>query len=189
MKKMLLLLLAGSLGLTSSQAQLCNSNRFTEVNFFSREDIGFETGVFAQARNIKNQPEVLRYNIWFPELAKDPLPKRPFILMIHGGGFVGGQRQDLDTICLMLARRGFVAATIDYRLGYDTRCRDSLSRVYAVCRAIQDAHAAMRFFVSNEVRLRLDTTKLLTGGAVPVLLLPLILITLPRMKWTSFSPV
>lgn len=149
----------------ASMAQNCNNKRFTEVNVFGRDSIGFETGTYGAARNVTGQTQSLKYNVWFPKLNFDPLAKRPFILMVHGGGFVSGERQDLDTLCLMFARRGFVAATIDYRLKYDSRCRDTLSKVYAVYRAVQDAHAAMRFFTANANNLRIDTSKLLVGGS------------------------
>jgi hypothetical protein len=165
MKKTILFFLLAVVACMGSMAQNCNNKRFTEVNVFGRDSIGFETGNYGAARNVTGQTQSLKYNVWFPKLNLDPLAKRPFILMVHGGGFVSGQRQDLDTLCLMFARRGFVAATIDYRLKYDSRCRDTLSKVYAVYRAVQDAHAAMRFFVANANALRLDTSKLLVGGS------------------------
>jgi poly(3-hydroxybutyrate) depolymerase len=165
MKKTILFLLLAAVGNSGIVAQNCNSKRFTEVNVFGRDSLTFETRSYGAARNVSGQLQSLNYNVWYPKLALDPLAKRPFILMVHGGGFVGGQRQDLDTLCLMFARRGFVAATIDYRLKYDSRCRDTLSKVFAVYRAVQDAHAAMRFFVANANRLRIDTAKLLVGGS------------------------
>jgi acetyl esterase/lipase len=44
--------------------------------------------------------------------------KRPFILMIHGGGLRGGCRKNLSDECIEFAKRGYIAATIDYRLGW-----------------------------------------------------------------------
>jgi len=38
------------------------------------------------------------------------------IIFIHGGGFVSGARQDARSLCLLFALKGFVTATIDYRL-------------------------------------------------------------------------
>lgn len=165
MKKTILCFMLAAVACMGSEAQNCNNKRFTEVNVFGRDSIAFETGPYGAARNVAGQLQNLKYNVWYPKLALDPLAKRPFILMVHGGGFVSGQRQDLDTLCLMFARRGFVAATIDYRLKYDSRCRDTLTKVFAVYRAIQDAHAAMRFFVANANSLRIDTSKLLVGGS------------------------
>lgn len=164
MKKTLHLCLLATVCCLAAHAQNCNNKRFTEFNYFGRDSIGFQTGSYGTARNIAGQMQSLKYNVWYPKLALDPLAKRPFILMVHGGGFVSGERQDLDTICLMFARRGFVAATIDYRLKYDTQCRDTLTKVFAVYRAVQDAHAAMRYFTANANSLRIDTIKLFVGG-------------------------
>src|SRR5690349_17911861 len=40
----------------------------------------------------------------------------PAVLCIHGGGFRAGTRQGYDGLCVKLAKRGFVAATVTYRL-------------------------------------------------------------------------
>src|SRR4051812_33646325 len=40
----------------------------------------------------------------------------PAVVCIHGGGWRGGQRQDLDGLTQQLARNNFVAATVSYRL-------------------------------------------------------------------------
>ena len=165
MRKLILFFGLAIVASMGSVAQNCDNKRFTEFNYFGRDSIGFQTASYGAAVNVSGQLQSLKYNVWFPKLNLDPLAKRPFILMVHGGGFVGGQRQDLDTLCLMFARRAFVAATIDYRLKFDTQCRDTLSKVYAVYRAVQDAHAAMRFFVANANSLRIDTSKLLVGGS------------------------
>jgi acetyl esterase/lipase len=41
---------------------------------------------------------------------------RPAVLLIHGGAWVGGDKQDFENTCMLLAQQGFVAATINYRL-------------------------------------------------------------------------
>lgn len=40
----------------------------------------------------------------------------PGVILIHGGSWTGGEKSDFDTMCSVLAERGFVAATINYRL-------------------------------------------------------------------------
>ncbi len=42
--------------------------------------------------------------------------KYPAIVMIHGGGFSGGQRESYLPMAIRLARNGYVAATVSYRL-------------------------------------------------------------------------
>src|SRR5579871_4131871 len=40
----------------------------------------------------------------------------PAVLCIHGGGFRAGKRDSYDALCIRLAERGYVAATVTYRL-------------------------------------------------------------------------
>lgn len=48
----------------------------------------------------------------------DTLTNRPFILLIHGGGFVGGDKSSWEDECKEFAKRGYVTASINYRLGF-----------------------------------------------------------------------
>lgn len=43
-------------------------------------------------------------------------PPAPLVLLLHGGSWSGGGRENLDEEMLALARRGFTAATVQYRL-------------------------------------------------------------------------
>jgi acetyl esterase/lipase len=40
----------------------------------------------------------------------------PGVILIHGGGFVAGEKEDDEALCQALASHGFVAATLNYRL-------------------------------------------------------------------------
>ncbi|MDR3634568.1 MAG: alpha/beta hydrolase [Isosphaeraceae bacterium] len=73
------------------------------------EDVRFESGiVFAQPAG-----EPLTLNLARPATGNGPFPA---VICIHGGGFTGGRREDYDDLCRKFARRGYAAATIDYRL-------------------------------------------------------------------------
>lgn len=48
----------------------------------------------------------------------EPLPKmgaRPWVLVVHGGGWSGRSRQDMNAISYQLAEAGFVAVNVSYR--------------------------------------------------------------------------
>ena len=110
-------------------------------------------------------------------------------MMIHGGGFRDGCRTLLNKECMEFAKRGYVVATIDYRLGwvkgdamkpcrnnfcYSQLCaartsdgcnpeyKDSMN--FAIYRALQDASAAMRFIVHYAGNLNIDTNYLYLDG-------------------------
>lgn len=54
----------------------------------------------------------LRFDVAWPTVG----PPAPLVLLLHGGGWSGGNRASLDGEMLALARRGYAAATVDYRL-------------------------------------------------------------------------
>nr|HMQ64198.1 carboxylesterase family protein [Flavilitoribacter sp.] len=61
----------------------------------------------------------LKMNIHRP--VGDHNPQRPVVVMIHGGGFIEGDRSQMDNdvlpVCQYFASLGYTAVTIDYRLG------------------------------------------------------------------------
>lgn len=100
----------------------------------------------------------------------DVLTKRPLIILAFGGGFVSGARNEqymLD-LCKTFAKKGYVCATIDYRL-YDFAkgFPDSLKISSTVIQAIQDMKASIRYFKKNASltnAYRIDTANIILGG-------------------------
>ncbi len=97
--------------------------------------------------------------------ASDTLTKRPAYIWAFPGGFVSGTKEADDGYALLdtFARRGFVAAKIDYRIGADVGDEGSLLR--AVYRGSQDMSAAIRFFKENADQLGVDTNYIFIGGS------------------------
>src|SRR5271165_2053490 len=75
----------------------------------------------------------------------------------------------MQSHCQILADSGFVVASINYRLGWragNTTCGgDSASEMRAGYRAVQDANAALRFLVANDVAFGVDTGWVFIGGS------------------------
>lgn len=147
------------------QGQYCTNNtRFTELAYFDSTEISVAANVqFGNAPDHLGNTYALRMDIYYPNLTIDPLPKRPFIMMFHGGGFTSGDKQsgDIKDLCIHLARRGFVCATVNYRLGYNFT---EYGQYKARYRAIQDGHAAMRHIVNNANAIKVDTSWMFVGG-------------------------
>ncbi len=78
----------------------------------------------------------------------------PGVVMIHGGGFRGGTRQSYLPLALRLAERGYVAATITYRL----------APKFQFPAPVWDAKSAVRFLRANAARFRLDPERIGTMG-------------------------
>ena len=70
--------------------------------------------------------------------------RRPLVIFIHGGGFKGGDKvSNFGTlVCGGLARRGYVVASINYRV--TSSIPDDQAHFEAMLRALQDAKAAVR---------------------------------------------
>lgn len=184
----------------------CNAATcYTATACFGDTDIKMQTYTFSTVHNIYKNGKAninLYMDVYSPCGLPASLPgtapgcsncKRPFILLIHPGGFRDGCRTLMQNECMSFAERGYVVATIDYRLGWvdsdelvlpcnnnvycytDPHC-DSLasedncepqyldSNRFAVYRAIQDAHAAMRFIKHFAADLNIDTRYMFVGG-------------------------
>ncbi|MCC7301420.1 MAG: T9SS type A sorting domain-containing protein [Bacteroidia bacterium] len=100
---------------------------------------------YGQAMNINNTNQVLQLDIYSP--AGDTVSHKPLIVLAHGGSFISGSRTspDVVTLCTRLAKMGYVAVSISYRLGIGFPI-DSINATKAVVRATQDMKAAVRFF-------------------------------------------
>ncbi len=84
----------------------------------------------------------------------DTATNRPLVIIAHGGSFIGGSKTDADVVsfCKDLAKLGYVAASIEYRLGMTNLPipgPDSSDATEAVMRGLHDGRAAVRYFRKN----------------------------------------
>ncbi len=113
-------------------------------------------------------PYGLKMDIYQP--VGDTLSARPLILLAHGGSFVGGDRH-LDTtvlyLCQKFAKRGYVTASIDYRLTNIFGLSTATGATDEVTKAISDGKAAIRYFVKDRATTntyKIDTNNIFIGG-------------------------
>lgn len=114
---------------------------------------------YGSAINYQGNNQVLTLDLYEP--ANDTLTKRPLLLYLHGGGFTDtNQTKSLVHIaayCDSLARRGYLAASANYRL--DTSISNR-----AIIHAMHDARAAIRFFKSQAAVYGVDTALIFIAG-------------------------
>ena len=93
----------------------------------------------------------------------DLLKNRPCVLLIHGGAFYIGSKESVceNALATSLAKRGYFVASIDYRLGFKPTPADIEMSAY---RAIQDAHAALRFLAHHSMGIGIDPNQIYVGG-------------------------
>ncbi|MFM2143083.1 MAG: Arylsulfatase [Verrucomicrobiota bacterium] len=104
----------------------------------------------------------MQLDLWKPKTASQPLPA---IICIHGGGWYKGERSNMANLAPALAAKGFVAATISYRLSGEAKFPA----------AIQDCKAAVRFLRANASKFGINAkaigvTGLSAGGHLAALL-------------------
>jgi poly(3-hydroxybutyrate) depolymerase len=126
--------------------------------------------VYGSNINSEGKNQALNMDIYYPPNIVDG-KKYPMVMLIHGGTFLNGNKENMGALCKQLADSGFVAVTINYRLGWNALSAlggcaslDINSLTLANYRGIQDAHAAMRFLVSNAKKYHIDTKWLFIGG-------------------------
>lgn len=103
----------------------------------------------------------LKMDIYQP--LADTLKHRPLVVLIHGGGFYIGSKQSVSErkLGIELSSRGYVVASINYRLGFKPLAKDIELSAY---RAVQDAHAALRYLSNHAAKLRIDPEQIYVGG-------------------------
>ena len=78
----------------------------------------------------------------------------PGVILIHGGGFNAGKREDYLPFAIRLARQGYVAAAVDYRL----------TPMYQFPLPLHDVKAAVRFLRANAGKYSVDVEHIAAVG-------------------------
>ncbi len=100
--------------------------------------------------------ETLRLDLYTPQ--GDTAAKRPAIIVVHGGGFHGGDKgsSQYRQLCEDFAKRGCIAVSINYRL----RPRTQPVARQNMIDAAHDMKASVRWLRKNTTQLKLDDTRI-----------------------------
>jgi acetyl esterase/lipase len=101
----------------------------------------------------------LRFDAWAP--TGDPAAKRPAIVWGFGGGFIAGNRAQMNGAAQDSARRGYVGITIDYRLQTGGGV---LAMAGGIMPAYEDTAAAIRWLREHADTYRIDPDAIIAGG-------------------------
>ncbi|MBI1286204.1 MAG: carboxylesterase family protein [Flavobacteriales bacterium] len=166
-----------TIGNAFGQSQHCLADRYAQDALFDSSEIQITPDVhFATSMRWPSATmDSLRMDIYMPDPNIDPVQSRPLIVMTHGGAFLAGDRTDMAPYAMEMARRGFVTATISYRLGWNCSatdvfgpcisCQSEAWRLKAAAyRAVQDNRAAIRHLVHNAADLGIDTSYIFLQG-------------------------
>ena len=130
--------------------------------------------VYGEAPNNRGEVQQLLLDLYEP--VGDADPARPVLIWAHGGGFHTGSRTEPRWIDMAtrFAQRGYVTASIDYRLR-PPGTPNSPDLVHYVAEPIagvsqlvddarKDMQAAVRWFRRNAGALRIDPYKIVVAG-------------------------
>lgn len=93
----------------------------------------------------------LRCNVYMPPQEGTD---RPSVLLVHGGGWVQGDRSQLHGYGILLGRIGYVCVATEYRLAGEAKWPAQ----------IHDVKAALRWMRANNGRLGIDPNKISISG-------------------------
>lgn len=132
-----------------------------EISFYENETKLVDTDMHMDLYTPKNDSE----------------KNRAVVLVAHGGAFLAGSKDDFSQktvkYCDSLAARGYVTASVQYRLGTrlqvvegikDTLRVDSAAFARTVYRGVQDVGAAIRYIRKNADKLGINPNKIFIMG-------------------------
>jgi acetyl esterase/lipase len=125
--------------------------------------------VYGTAKDWQGNAVSLDMNIYLPSNPQAGA-KYPLVVYMHGGGFLVGDKKDGISKCQLLADSGFVAVTINYRLGWNSagsqQCTaDTAALNTAMYRGMQDANAALRYLVAHAADYNIDPDWIFLSGS------------------------
>ena len=141
-------------------AQVCSDLRYNDSLF----DVDITYNVQYQSAKPYGSVINLPYNLDVYEPDGDSLIYRPLVLFQFGGAYLIGDKLNPPgpAFCTHWAQRGYVAVSIDYRLGFNTAITGSAER--AVYRGCQDLQAALRFLIDERDTYGIDTSRIIVAG-------------------------
>ncbi|MAT54912.1 MAG: hypothetical protein CMN32_10575 [Saprospirales bacterium] len=164
MKKLNTLILIALLAIcTTAMGQRYVSEVFTDVQVTTNVPYGFNASIINLLdTDTTNDAHPLAHPLLMDvyQPAGDTETDRPVVLYFHTGSFIpfpangitGGHKGDsvCVEICTRLAKMGYVAASVDYRLGWNPLDPEELIRrwflINAAYRGVQDARTCIRYF-------------------------------------------
>lgn len=132
--------------------------------------------VYGHAPDADGNDVTLTLDLYQP--AGDVAPLRPVLIYAHGGGFTKGNKESGHDgpYAMNFARRGFVSASIDYRLDGSEQ------------HATDDMQAAVRWFRAHAAELRVDPNRIAVIGSSAGAVMALSATFAPEDAGTSGTP-
>ena len=121
--------------------------------------------VYGQALSQTGVDTTLYADLYQP--TGDTTTLRPLVIFVHGGTFRSGSRTSAELVdqATVLGKKGWVSASISYRLTAQGCTVINAACVEAIIDATEDAQAAVRFFRANAADYGIDPTRIAIAGS------------------------
>jgi predicted esterase len=161
MKKLIyfLILLSFVSSVTGQTKISCAVGRYEKDVFAA---VGKKTVPYASNKGWNGENINLEANIYEP--TDDTAALRPLIIFAHGGGFVRGKKEDMAFFCNQFSKKGYVTASIQYRLIPLDKLTDISNMKREIVKAMRDFKAAIRYFRANAKTYKIDPNNIFIGG-------------------------
>lgn len=117
--------------------------------------------VYDTATNYNGNSIDLKLDLYEPVTDTEAL--RPVIVYIHGGYFASGDKSEGDGFARQAAKRGYVAATVNYRV-WPGASSDLAKLAWGMSKAQWDSQSAIRYLRRNADTLRINPTAIFAAG-------------------------
>ncbi len=133
---------------------------------------------YGRAPDYNGREVVLKLDLHLPP--RNRRHRYPLLVAVHGGGFIGGNRKDMNWIVEYFVGRGYAVASVSYRLGYInlagflncnlvsnfpcTFAADTAEWYRAWYRGVQDVKGAIRYLVNRADMYSIDPHRVFLLG-------------------------
>lgn len=113
-------------------------------------DVEVTTVKYGEAINVLGNTQELMLDVYLA--TNNQLALRPLLILIHGGGFISGDKNsaELSFLARKFAKRGYVVASVNYRLGDFSSTLFDEFFFEAWMTGLHDVKAAYRFFLKDQ---------------------------------------
>lgn len=137
---------------------------FIMIGLTPYKDVVFSDYTVEKNLSYSNAQKYAVFDLYKPKTDSPAL--RPLIIWMHGGGFKFGSKNaaGVKTWCSSFARRGWLCAAINYKLG-NKSLKFTYNELVANCyRGVQDVRTALDFFKTHAKEWGIDTTRIVLAG-------------------------
>lgn len=152
-------------GLYESQIYLKSDIQLLEIPYTTRpnfQNLQYTSEKTKQSE-ISQSTLTAKMDIYLPPNASVN-KKQPLLVLIHGGGYSGGDKQAWQNEAYTYSRAGYICASLNYRLTKNGGNQSPQLRLFAIQCAAEDIQNGIRFLKKNANTYFIDTTRIVVFG-------------------------